>query len=241
MLEMKNLFCFIWKYLSTSLIVFVAGLFLLQGKIRQDTIPTGKSLKSEEVFTLEIADLIVRPNVNFLPGTCKVDSGRNFGHVAVIVEGSEGKTMEEALEKAWVIESFLFDQGSRKFVFDSKKQVRKVSAIIPFGHRFAGIRYRLRTTLSKEQKERMVQFLYLQIARHGYNPFSSKGEYLLLDSLNKSYISLEGKDWNCATLGWFAYKYAAGIDIDSNGGKIVYPNDCICCKLFDLSGGRIRF
>lgn len=233
-----NLLRFKGKYLGTLLIVFIAGLLLLEGKIRQNSIPSGKS---EEVFTLETGDLIARPNFNFLPGTCSVDSGRNFGHVAVVVQGSEGTTLEEALKKAWVIESFIFDQASRRFVFNSGKQVRKVSAIIPFGHRFTGIRYRLRTTLSKEQKEKMVQFLFLQIARHSYNLFSSKDESLLLDSLNNSYTSIEGKEWNCATLGWFAFRYAAGIDIDSNGGEIVYPNDCICSKFFDIPDGRIRF
>jgi hypothetical protein len=241
---MKNVLRLKGKYLITFLIVFFACLFLFEGKNKKAAIPDGEVLKSakfEEIFTLETGDLIVRPNINYLPGTCSVDSGRNFGHVAVIVQGSEGKTLEEALKKAWVIESFIFDQASRKFVFNSGKQVRKVSAIIPFGHRFAGIRYRLRTTLSQEQKEKMLEFLYLQIAKHGYSLFSSKGENLLSDSLNNSYASFGGKDWNCATLGWFAYKYAAGIDIDSNGGIIVYPNDCICSKFFDIPDGRIRF
>lgn len=110
-----------------------------------------------------------------------------------------------------------------------KKQVREVAAIIPFGSRFSGIRYRLRTSLTSEQKELMCDFLVQQIARHRYSLFSAKVK------------SIEGKNMNCATFCWFAFKYAAGIDIDSNKGIIVFPNDCIRSLYFDNQEGRIRF
>ena len=32
---------------------------------------------------------------------------------------------------------------------------------------------------------------------------------------------------NCSQLVWYAYKYGAGVDIDSNGGPGVYPHDIV--------------
>ena len=30
---------------------------------------------------------------------------------------------------------------------------------------------------------------------------------------------------NCSQLVWYAYKYATGVDLDTNGGAAVYPRD----------------
>ena len=32
---------------------------------------------------------------------------------------------------------------------------------------------------------------------------------------------------NCSQLVWYAYKYGAGVGIDSNGGPGVYPHDIV--------------
>lgn len=220
------------KYLIVLIIVFFTGIlgFIILSK--KEVLPSYEFLafvKTGDTFTLEKGDLIVRPNINYLPGASRVESGRMFGHMAIVVEGSEGKTIDEALTKAIVIEVFAFDQPTRTFVFDSKRQVRKVSAIVPFGKRFAGIRYRLRTKLTNDQKEKISQFLEQRISKHKYNIFSFKSG------------KFDNKSLNCATLCWFAFKYTVGIDIDANKGILVYPSDCIRSEYFNGSMGRVRF
>jgi len=210
-------------------IMCVTGMFVPDkiGSIQNYEEPS--FVKNEDTFSFEKGDLIARPNVNHLPGTSKIDSGRMFGHMAIVVEGSVGKTVDEALRKAMVVEVFIFDQPTRSFVLDSEKQVRKVPAMVPFGSRFTGIRYRLRANLTNEQKDSMGLFLNSQINKHKYNLVSFKN-----DKYNK-------RDMNCATFCWFAFKKIAGIDIDSNRGIIVYPNDCIKSEYFNGPDGRIRF
>ena len=200
-----------------------------------------RTVKPDEVFTFEKGDILIRSNINYLPGTSGAPSGRKFGHAAIVVQKGEGKSIDEALSKAIVVEGIIYDQASRSFEFDSKKQVRKTAAKISFGNRFAGIRYRLRTKLTYEQKETMSQFLEYQLATHGYNVFSTKDTELAISISKTSYNLLEGKKWNCTTLCWFAFRHASSLDIDSNKGLLVYPNDIIRCKYFDGANGRIRF
>lgn len=199
------------------------------------------SVKQGVIFTFEKGDILIRSNINYLPGTSEAPSGRKFGHAAIVVQRGEGKSIDEAIGKAIVVEGIIYDQATRSFEFDSKKQVRKALAKISFGNRFAGIRYRLRTELTNEQKEMMSQFLESQIATHGYSLFSTKDTELALSISKIKYNLLEGKKWNCTTLCWFAFMNAASLDIDSNKGLLVYPNDIIRCKYFDGDNGRIRF
>jgi hypothetical protein len=200
-----------------------------------------RTVKSGEVFTFEKGDILIRSNINYLPGTSEAPSGRKFGHAAIVVQRGEGKSIDEALSKAIVVEGIIYDQASRSFEFDSKKQVRKTTAKISFGNRFAGIRYRLRTKLTNEQKETMRQFLEYQLAKHRYDLFSTKDTELALSISKSMYNLLDGKKWNCTTLCWFAFMNATSLDIDSNKGLLVYPNDIIRCKYFDGDNGRIRF
>jgi len=201
-----------------------------------------QTLKHGQIFTFEKGDILIRSNVNYLPGTSHAPAGRKFGHAAIVVQRGEGKSIDEALSKSIVVEGIIYDQATRSYEFDSKKQVRKACAKISFGNRFAGIRYRLRTKLTNEQKETMSKFLESQITTHGYNLFSTKDtKQLALSGSKIRYDLLEGKKWNCTTLCWFAFMNAASLDIDSNKGLLVYPNDIIRCKFFDEDKGRIRF
>lgn len=49
--------------------------------------------------------------------------------------------------------------------------------------------------------------------------------------IGKSYFFYTGKTdlnkWYCSKLQWYAYKQALGIDVDSNGGDIVFPTDIL--------------
>ncbi|MFW5793335.1 MAG: hypothetical protein ACOCWC_03555, partial [Bacteroidota bacterium] len=50
--------------------------------------------------------------------------------------------------------------------------------------------------------------------------------------------------WYCSLLIWQAVLYVSGIDLDSNGGYFVYPNDLIASPYFNNENGfkgRTRF
>jgi hypothetical protein len=201
------------------------------------TMKVGNGVK----FSLKPGDILVRPNLNWLPGSSEVDSGRNFGHAAIVITGAEGTTVEEVMNKATVVEAYLFDQATRRFVFGSKNQVRKVPAIIPFGNRFRGIRYRLRMSLTEDQINAIVKFTNEQIGIGDYTFLSLKTPLLrFIANRNKEQDQICNK-WHCASFVWFAYYDLAGIDLDSNGGECIFPNDLINAKIFDQPEGRLRF
>jgi hypothetical protein len=191
-------------------------------------------------FTLEPGDILARPNLNWLPGSSHVASGRKIGHVAIVVQGATGNRPEEALQKAIVVEAFIFDQATRKFVFNREKQVRLAPALVSFGKRFSGIRYRLRMPIEQRQQEQLVLFLNAQIGKCGYKIFSNTRS--CPEGKVKTGTFRQNYDgWNCATLAWYTICQAAGINIDFNQGIIVYPNDIINSPQFNSPEGRIRF
>jgi hypothetical protein len=191
-------------------------------------------------FTLQPGDILARPNLNWLPGSSKVSSGRKFGHAAIVVQGATGNNPDEALQKALVVEAFFFDQATRRFVFSREKQVRLAPARISFGNRFTGIRYRLRMPLDPQQQEMITIFLNAQIGKCRYKIFSDTlvctGEKGMADSL-----PTEDCGWNCATLIGYSFCRATGINLDANQGIILYPNDIINSPVFNSSEGRLRF
>jgi hypothetical protein len=192
------------------------------------------------MFTLRKGDILVRPNWRWLPGSCSVWNGRKYGHVAMVTQGATGKTIDEALSRATVVEALFFDQGTRKFQFDKKDQIRERKAIISFGNRFKGIRYRLRMHLTDDQNDKMVEFLRNQLDG-GYDILSYKLKYKSESGRDSALSNLKNSNWHCATLVWEAYYLAADLDIDANGGIFIYPADIIASSYFDLSGDRICF
>lgn len=202
----------------------------------------GSGLKTEELidtvpFSLKRGDILVRPNFNWLPGSYPINDGRMFGHVAIVTEEVSGKSVDEVLTKVSIIEAVVFDQKTRSFIFDKKEQVRETKAIISFGSRFKGIRYRLRMKLTDQQTDDLLLFLKNQLDG-GYSIFTVK-KFVDPDSEKK--IALRDLNWHCASITWQAYYQATGIDIDVNKGLVVFPADIIASKYFDLLGGRTRF
>lgn len=191
-------------------------------------------------FSLKKGDILVRPNWDGMPGTYTIKGGRKYGHVAIVTEEASGNTVEETLAKASVVEALFFDQATRKFQFRKENQIRETSALISFGKRFKGIRYRLRTNLSDEQTREMIHFLRNQLDG-GYNILSLK-KHLEVDVKKDSLVqTLKSDSWHCATLAWEAFYLVSGIDIDENKGLLIYPSDIIASKYFDLPDGRVRF
>jgi hypothetical protein len=190
-------------------------------------------------FSLRKGDILIRPNWWWLPGSYSMYDGRKFGHVAIVTEGAEGNSIDEALVKASVVEAVFFDQATKKLQIRKKDQIRETKAIVSFGDKFKGIRYRLRMNLTEEQADLMVRFLRNQLDG-GYNILSLKKQP---DSLDKISVlkELKNANWHCGTLVWEAFFLFSGVDIDANKGLLVYPSDIIASKNFDLPGSRIRF
>lgn len=203
--------------------------------------PPGVTLISDSTsFTLETGDLLVRPNWGWLPGSCQVFNGRRYGHVAIVTAGASGNTVTEALSKATVVEALFFDQGTRKFQFHKADQIRERSASVSFGKRFRGIRYRLRTNLTDEQKADIVSFVRNQLDG-GYNILSSKINFDTPSERTLKLTSIKNKSWHCATLAWEAFYLAAATDIDGNKGMFIYPSDIITADCFSAPGDIVCF
>lgn len=184
-------------------------------------------------FELKKGDLLVRPNSDNLPGSVKIPYGRMYGHVALVTEGASGNTITETLEKTKVVEALFFDQATRQLQWSRKNQIREEKAIVSFGKRFTGIRFRLRTDLTGKQADEMVRFVRNQLDG-GYNILSLKKK-------DQNTGELKNEDWHCATLVWQAYFLALGTDIDANGGIFIYPSDIIANHIFNFPEGRVRF
>jgi len=217
--------CFLgWFYFSSS------------NKIEGSGIKTAEFVDTVS-FSLKKGDILIRPNFDWLPGSYPIDAGRMFGHAAIVTEDVSGKSVDEVLAKASIIEAVVFDQKTRSFIFDRKEQVRQTKAIISFGTRFKGIRYRLRMNLTDQQTEDLLQFLKNQLDG-GYSIFTVKN---FANPDSEKEVALRNLNWHCASIVWQAFYQATGVDIDENEGFVVYPADIIASKYFDLSGGRIRF
>jgi hypothetical protein len=219
------------------ILIVVAGAFYLL-TINNKKLPVNTAIDLEPVaentfFELRKGDILVRPNSDWLPGSCAIPYGRRYGHVALVSEGATGQTINEALEKAKVVEALFFDQATRKFQWKKKNQIREGSAIVSFGNRFRGIRFRLRMNITEKQAEEMVQFAKNQLDG-GYNILSFKRK-------EHDTVEIKNEDWHCATLVWEAYYLAVGTDLDSNGGIFIYPSDIIANQVFNQPGGRVRF
>jgi len=188
-------------------------------------------------FSLKRGDVLIRPNFDWLPGSYPINAGRMFGHAAIVTEDVSGNSIDEVLAKASIIEAVVFDQKTRSFIFDKKEQVRETKAIISFGARFKGIRYRLRMNLTDQQTDHLLRFLKNQLDGR-YSVFTVKK---FADPDPEKKIALRNSNWHCASIVWQAYYQVTGVDIDENEGFVVYPSDIIASKYFDLPGGRTRF
>lgn len=215
---------------------FLLLIFLLSGFFRKEIHPGQNNpvaVAENTVFELKEGDILIRPNWSWLPGSCPVADGRKYGHVALVTRGATGQSISEALENATVVEALFFDQATKEFQFKKENQIRQGKAIVSFGKKFTGIRYRLRIPLTETQAAVMRNFAETQLDG-GYNILSVKQK-------NRKTDKMENLDWHCATLVWQAYFIATGLDIDANGGLFIYPSDIIACPIFERPDGIVRF
>jgi hypothetical protein len=193
---------------------------------------------SDSSFEFLKGDILIRPNMKWLPGSMAIPGGRRYGHVAVVVEGATGNSAEEALKKARVVEALFYDQKTKRFLLNPDDQIREESAWISFGNKYKGIRFRLRFSLSKQQSDSICTFLHSQLDAR-YNILSLKHSLFLDESSGLKDASRNS--WQCATLTWKSYLITTGLDIDGNRGILIFPSDIIGSPVFDQDSSRICF
>ncbi len=219
----------------------------------RETSDLPKNQKAEEsvwcvegVDELLRGDILVRPNLNLLPGTSSVNDGRNFGHAALVIKGFKHSNPDSLLAGAVIVESIAKDV-SKEF------QVREIHALthhkldafnnVNFDASKSGNRYRLRLHLTVEQIDAIVVFAMQQ-----KGDFSSwNASKRLPPSSEINGIPTDWADnshWYCSLLVWQSVLAVTGTDLDPNKGYMVYPNDLIQSPYFFNTGthvGRARF
>jgi len=235
---MKKKICLVFLYVG--LLEFLCSFSFNFGYTVSASNIHSELMSDTAMFVLRKGDILARPNWAGMPGSSKVENGKKSGHVAIVTAGASGKTPEEALEKAMVIEALFFDQATRKLQFKRENQIRETTATVSFGQRFKGMRYRLRMNLTDEQTDQVIKFMQSQLDR-GYSLLSLKKRFNVKDHKESVSRKLRNANWNCATLVWEAFYLSVGIDVDSNKGLPVFPADIITSKYFDQPEGRICF
>lgn len=206
---------------------------------------------TEGIDELLPGDIIVRPNTDLLPGSARVGGGYMFGHAALVVKGYRSSDIDSLLSHTIIIESMARDVMPGF-------QVREVPALVynrrdafnntNFSSKYAGNRYRLRLHWTEDELDRLIGFLREQkgdLSR--WNSAKRFPDQPILDSLvnngdRKNWA--DNSHWYCSLLVWQAVMFVKGIDLDPNGGYMVYPNDLIASPYFNnhLNHiGRSRF
>lgn len=212
-----------------------------------EQIVVGSVLKANgDTIELKRGDILVRPNLNLLPGSSFVANGKNFGHAALVVKGYKHTNVDTLLAGAVIVESIAKD-------VPAAFQVREINAMVSsrmeafdnhnFGNSYVSNRYRLRLQLSKTQVDSIVDFALSQKGKlSSWN--ASKYFPVAPEQQTVAGSLMKNETWYCSLLVWQSFLNVTGIDLDPNGGYMVYPNDLINSPYFDQlpeGEGRIRF
>lgn len=205
----------------------------------------------EGIRSLEAGDIIVRPNINLLPGTAFVPNGRNFGHAAIVTQGSTHADPDSMMAGAMIFESHA-KRVDREFQLREIEGIAHHERLIwhndSFDTPYAGTRYRLRLNIPQHQKDSIIAFVRAQQGSYSnWNAMKRFPDMPFIEEAVENGYRLHWADnthWYCSLLIWQAVFYVTGIDIDPNGGYYAYPNDLIKSPHFDNKPGfvgRARF
>jgi hypothetical protein len=196
-----------------------------------------EQLPDQKLTELQPCDILVKPNLNWIPGTTNVTDGIGFGHAAIVIKGASDTSEVSLLSSVLTFESQARD-------VPPEFQVRKVNAYVP-GNDFSyanynfkpsnlGRYYRLRMNLTYEEKEAIIKNL-LDHDSSLSNPRSLK-DYHEGNSENNQNGGVEYT--YCSLIIWQAFYDVLGMDLDANQGLYVYPNDLINSPYFDTRPGE---
>lgn len=200
--------------------------------VELDLLPISDTLV--KLTDLEPCDILVKPNNNLLPGTSWVNGGRGFGHVVMVIEGGKDTNTMNLLRKVKIFESQARRvPGSYELRlapgFQEGDDYRFANTT--FGLQNQGFRYRLRLNLTRSQQDSIIQFVLAQD-----NDISNWRSLKQVDRYFKHLDSetiQDKKIWYCSLLIWEAFYQVLGIDLDPNGGIMVFPNDLVASPYFD--------
>ncbi|NLN95337.1 MAG: hypothetical protein GX128_04115 [Bacteroidales bacterium] len=207
---------------------------------------------AEGVNELRPGDILVRPNLNFLPGSAIVPGGSGFGHAAIVISYYNHDNPDSLLANTTIIESIAKD-------VPVAYQIREIKALANsrvlafrnqnFDNRYSGNRYRLRLNLPQSTIDSIIEFTRSQKGKaSAWNAAKRFEGHLYANELVNNGLRKDWSDnthWYCSLLVWQAVLKYTGIDLDPNGRYMVYPNDLIASPVFDSIGGdfigRARF
>lgn len=192
---------------------------------------------------LEPCDILVKPNTNLLPGSSWVMGGRGFGHALLVIEGAQDSNTMSLLRKVKIFES-------QARIVPEAYELRTAPgfregddyrfANTTFGLQNKGYRFLLRLNLTQAQKDSVIRFVLAQD-----DGVSSWRAQKISTAGGGARQVQDRKVWYCSLLVWQAFYNVLGIDLDPNGGIMVYPNDLICSPYFDKGNDhqlkRVRF
>jgi len=202
-----------------GLILLIICLFLLKwtDKIWGRKI---SNLPHEQYLKVETGDLLFRSNSYYLAQSRYFYKSGIPGHLAIVLDSGEFSSIDPELGNCKVIEARLFDHSQKKWVCN----VGITQAAENFGPS-RGRRFLLKTHLNDDQKQQLIQYVMAQQGK----PFD------LLAPKN------DQNRFNCATFVRQAFLQSSGTDLDSDKGRIVFPNDILKNSLFDKENSRIWF
>jgi len=243
---------------SASSIFFLIAVFLFYGchskevsSIDLSTINKSKDWVRAGVDELWRGDIIVKPNVNLLPGSSFVEGGWSYGHAAIVTVGARHYHPDSLLAAAMIFES-------HSHPFHRIHQLREVPGYKistdpllhndSFGPEYTGHRYRLRLNLSEPQIDSIIAFVRSQ--KGSYSSWNAMKRFPGIPHIEQDVKDKKRKNWAdnthwyCSLLVWQAVLYITGINLDPNGGYYVYPNDLIASPYFINTAdftGRAQF
>ncbi|MDP2424431.1 MAG: hypothetical protein U1C46_05400 [Bacteroidales bacterium] len=205
----------------------------------------------EWIDELRKGDILVKPNINLLPGTAFIENGWGYGHAAIVTQGAQHQHRDSILANSWIFESHAQSvpkndqlREIRGFVVSNNRAFHNEG----FGPKYNGNRYQLRLNISESQIDSIIAFMRSQ--KGSYSSWNSMKRFpgiTRIDQVVNKDIRENWADnthWYCSLLIWQAVLYVTGIDLDPNGGYFVYPNDLIASPYFDNTTefqGRARF
>lgn len=233
------------------IIIFIIGIFSCSQKQTNNeplaSDPDSSNWCVEGVNEFRRGDIIVKPNVDFMPGTASVPNGWNFGHAVIVTKGFKHDNIDTLLSHITIVESNASDVAQPYQVREIAGLVRNKNLALnctSFASKYAGNRFRLRLNLPKSQLDSIINFALDQKGDLScWNATKSfPGNQTNVPPYAKNWA--DNTSWYCSLLVWQSVFYVTGIDLDVNGGFQVYPNDIITNPIFNNTEnftGRARF
>lgn len=206
------------KWLIRIAIIILIPLLLfyadkLYGKLEEAQMP-------QKVLNVEVGDIIFRSKSYVIAGGKYFGKSGMPGHLAIAISEGTFVCTDDKLGNLDVVESSLYNRNKHKF----QAEVVFNKAFENFS-KDRGKRFLLKMHLNDEQKRQLITLSHKQSGKP-YRIFASKTDF---DS------------FNCSTFVYWLILEVTGFDLDSDGGKFVFPNDILSNPRFDKTGDRIRF